>query len=378
MESKLFSIGDVVALKTHPFYDGNTNVVISGDHLMLSPLMIVTEVYKSKQHFNGEKTNIFKYKCTWFSTKPYKFIITEVEENDLKIIIKCTSSINKNFLKRGDQVVFKTASLELGKKKSSLTFEDNYINGGVGNTLINSLLSFLPPVMLVANFDVHKSKHLLTDKQSVPIRGVPSIDVKLSFFDSTEDKVAGCTLPIEALQIIDSVSEDVINTLYKAIQSSGYVSIKASHIVTIAKPRHIAYRGGYYYLIAYDYLSNKLEETVVNQDTVYSRIKTPFVAEAPKFDIANKPEAATANFIINEISESISTALSVKAFIRIKYKNRNDQLSHRTLKNYEIILVKEGASEVSYLVGYCLLRHAKRNFRIDRIQSLQQLDIVFG
>jgi hypothetical protein len=377
MESKLFSIGDIVALKTHPYFDGNTNVIISGDHIMLSPLMIVIEVYKSKQRFGGIKTDIYKYKCTYFSPKSYKFIPAEVDEDDLKLVVKCSSSINKNCLKRGDQVLFKTAGMELGKKKSSLTYEDNSVNGGIGSTVINSLLSFLPPVMQVVDFEPHKSKHALTDKKLIPIRDVPSFDLKFNYFDPTDDKIASYVLPIEALQLIDNVNEETISTLSSVITKNGYVNIKSVSGLTLAKPRNIAYRNGYYYLRAYDYLSNKVEENEISTDTVYSVIKSPFILEVPKFDIAHKPEAATPQFIIKEIVTAVNDASAANAFIRIKYKNRNEQLSYRTIKNYEIIDVKEGALNISYLVGYCLLRKAIRSFRVDRIQNLQQLILPF-
>jgi hypothetical protein len=377
MVSKLFSIGDIVALKTHPYLYGNTNIIISGDHVMLSPLMVVVEIYKSKQRFAGVKTDIYKYKCTWFSPKPYKFVPTEIDEEDLKLVVQCSLSINKNCLKRGDQVVFKTAGLELGKKKSSLTYEDNSVNGGVGSTLINSLLSFLPPVMQVVDFELHKSKHALTDKNLVPIRDVPSVDVRFNYFDPTADKIANHVLPIESLQLIENVDEKTIATLTSIIENRGYVRIETNALLTIAKPRNLAYRGGFYYLRAYDYLSNKVEELEVNANTIFSFIKSPFSLEVPKFDIASKPEAATPQFIVKEIITATKAALAINAFIRIKYKNRNDQLSHRTLKDFQIVDVKEGTSDVSYLIGYCLLRNANRSFRIDRIQNLQQLSLSF-
>lgn len=377
MESKVFSIGDIVALKTHPYFDGNTDVIISGDHISLSPLMVIVEIYKSKQRFAGVKIDIYKYRCTWFSPKHYKFIPAEIDEEDLKLVVKCSSSINKNCLKRGDQVVFKTASIELGKKKSSLTYEDNSVNGDVGSTHINSLLSFLPPVMQVVDFEPHSSKHALMDKKLLPIRSVPSIDVKVNFFDPTEDKIAGYALPIEALQLIYTVDEKTIINLTKIVDKGGFVNIKTISAVTIAKPRNIAYRGGCYYLRAYDYLSNKVEENEVSPDIKYTLLKTPFSIEVPKFDIAHKPEAATPQFIIKEIASAIKDASVANAFVRIKYKNRNDQLSHRTLKDYEIVDVREGTLDVSYLVGHCLLRNAKRSFRIDRIQNLQQLNLAF-
>ncbi len=375
MESKLFSIGDIVTLKTHPYFKGNTEIIISGDHIMLPPLMVVTEIYKAKQSFCGVKCEIYKYKCTWFSPKPYKFVHAEIDEEDLKLIVECESSINKNCLNKGDKVAFKTASIELGKKKSSLTYEDNSLNAGVGNIVINSLLSFFPPVLQIVDLEPHKTKHALTDKKLTPIRNVSAFDVKFNFFDPTDDKISGHTLPLEALSLIEEVDAEIILMLTKNIEKSGYLIIKTAKAETLAKPRNIAYRGGYYFLRAYDYLSNKVEEIDILFSTKFSSIKSPFDGEVPKFDIAHTPEAATAEFITKEISVAIKDALSSMSFIRIKYKNRNEQLSHRTLMKYDLVNVKEGALDVAYLVGYCLLRHDIRSFRVDRIQSLQKLNL---
>ncbi|RKR84269.1 WYL domain-containing protein [Mucilaginibacter gracilis] len=377
MESKLFSIGDIVTLKMHPYSDGSTEIIISGDHIMLPPLMVVAEIYKAKQSFSGVKSDTYKYRCTWFSPKPYKFIFAEIDEDDLKLILKCSSTINRNYLKRGDKVAFKTAPIELGKKKSSLNYEDNSVNAGVGSTVINSLLSFLPPVLQLVDIEPHKSKHALTDKKLTPIRNVSALDVRINLFDPTDDKISGYTLPLEALELIEEVDASTILALSQIIKRSGFVNIKTEKLETLAKPRNIAYRGGYYFLRAYDYLLNKVEEFDIVQATTFAKIKSPFIAEAPKFDIVHKPEAATPEFIATEIADAIKDALASLSYIRIKYKSRNDQLSHRTLKNYNIINVKEGSFDVNYLVGYCLLRHDNRSFRIDRIQSLQKLDLSY-
>ncbi|WP_130857905.1 helix-turn-helix transcriptional regulator [Olivibacter jilunii] len=377
MESRLFSIGDVVTLKAHPYIPECSEIVISGDHIMLPPLMVIVEIYKAKPSFGGKKVDTFKYRCAWFSPKPYKFIYAEIEEEDLKLIAKCTSSINKNILSRGDKIVFKTASIELGKKKSFLTYDDNSLNNGIGSTVINSLLSFLPPILQVVDHQPHKTKHALKDKKDADIRHVPSLDIKFNFFDPTSDKVSSNVLPIEALELIEEVNPETISTLTRCIKRSGYLTVKGTNTKTVCKPRNIASRGGYYFLRAYDYLSNKVEEFEIIPSNTFTVSKTPFLEEAPQFDIVTTPTAATTQYINLEIIEVIKKAASTSSFIRIKYKNRNDQLSLRTVKQFEIVEVTESTLNVVYLIGYCLLRQDRRSFRIDRIQNVQTLDLSF-
>ncbi|MDY0904253.1 WYL domain-containing protein [Pedobacter sp. CFBP9032] len=376
MESKIFSIGDVVALKIHPYQNNLTDIIISGDHIMLPPLMVVTEVFKTKQTILGTLGPIdtFKYKCTWFSPKQYKFIDIDAFETDLKLIALSTVDINKVTLKRGDRITLKSAPYELGKKKSSLTYEDNAVNLGNGNTVINSFLSFLPPIMQVLDAKEHKSTNPIVDKKtSKTVREVHGWDIKFSLFDPTTDRIAEYSLPLEAVELVEDVDEIKLSLLQGTINKSGYLAISSVKGISLVKPRHIANRSGYYYLRAYDYITNKVEEIEITQRTAVRPIKNPFKTQVPEFDIAHKPKSATPQFIMNEIILAVKKAKKSNTFIRIKYKNRNEQLSHRTLKDFTIITVKEDRRDVSYLVGYCLLRQAERNFRIDRVQSLQEL-----
>jgi len=380
MDSKLFSIGDIVTLKTHPYHNNLTDIIISGDHIMLPPLLVVIEVFKARQTVLGDTspTESFKYKCVWFSAKPYRFVDATLFESDLKLILENTTCICKVNLKRGDKITLKSSALELGKKKSSLTYEDNSFNAGSGNTVINSLLSFLSPVMQVIDVKEHISKNPLVEKKSgKTIRIVHGWDVKFSLFDPTADKISEYSLPLEALELIEEVEDSTFKLLQKTIVNSGYLGVNFKEVKSLIKPRNIAARGGYYYLRAYDYLTNKVEEIEITGATTFLSIITPFEAQVPEFDIAHKPKSATPDYITNEIIAAVNNAEKNKAFIRIKYKNRNDQLSHRTLKNFKIITVKEDSMDVSYLVGFCLLRQSGRNFRIDRVQGFQELKLSY-
>ena len=377
MDSKQFNIGDIVALGTHPYFNAGTDVIVSGDHMMLSPLMVVSEVHKSTYTFAGKKQHTFRYQCMWFSTRMNKFINKDIEEIDLKLVSKCESSINKNFLKRGEKIAFKTTSIELGKKKSSLSHDDTSLSAGTGSSVITSLLSFLPPVLQVLDYEPHVTKHKLTEKSGTEIRKVSSIDVKLNYFDPSNDKLQEVTLPLELLELVVEIDERMLRLINLAIKTSRHLHIRAAGNNTIMKPRNLAYRCGNYFLRGYDLLSNKIEEVSLLKVSSITATKKAIISAAPKFDIASDPAAAMPKNIANEIVIAINSAKAVNSFIRIKYKNRNEKITHRTIKDYELIDVKEGALDVNYLVGYCLLRHDKRSFRIDRVQNFEQLDLSF-
>ncbi|WP_316795100.1 WYL domain-containing protein [Pedobacter agri] len=377
MESKLFNIGDVVALSTHPYFDNGFNVILSADHLLLSPLMVISEIHKSTFTFRGKKEKTFKYKCLWFSNKTNTFEHGEIEESDLKLVLSSETTINKNFLTRGQRVAFKSTQMELGKKKSSLSYDDTTITEHAGSSTISSLLTFLPPIMQVVDILTHISRHQIENKAKEEIRKVVSFDVKLNYFDPTNDKLGEVILPLESLELIQETDVKTLKLLNLAIKVSRHLLVNWDGKTTILKPRNLGYRSGQYFLRGYDLLSNSIEEFAIMGGLELKPIRKPIIKAAPSFNIKTTPAAATPTYIENEIIALVNDAKAYSSYIRIKYKNRNDKISHRTIKNYEIISVNEIGKDVSYLIGNCLLRHDNRSFRVDRIQSIEQLNLLF-
>jgi hypothetical protein len=380
MNSRLFNIGDIVSFKSHPYLFNLTNIIISGDHVMVPPLMVITDILKTEQKLlgNTENVEVYVYSCVYFSPKIYKFVFVEINESDLKLICRNNLSINKNALKRGDKVTLKSMEHELAKKKSSLAYEDNSINTDKGSTTINSLLSYLPPVLQVLDLKKHTSKHSIANKKTGEItREIYQWNVQYLIFDPIDNKKAELILPLEVLTLIEDADENAITLINEIISKSGYLLIKLHNNMSFVKPRNIVNRGGMYFVRAFDYLSNKVEELSLIDLLHLEAVDSPFSTEVPTFDLEAKPESATPAFIHKEITDAISASTLKRSFIRIKYKNRNDQISHRTLKNYKLKEVKESGLDVTYLIGFCYLRQSERTFRVDRIQSLQQLKLSF-
>ena len=136
-----FKVGDIVALKSHPYQPILTEVLISGDPLLLSPLFTIIEIVKEKgDHFDKEKgiriSCGFKCKCVWYSTKTgqfeekwiYSTFLKHIYENDKKLINKPAALIGK-------QVSLVTYALEANKRKVSLSAETTQqLNGEIRQT----------------------------------------------------------------------------------------------------------------------------------------------------------------------------------------------------------------------------------------------------
>ena len=375
MESKIFSIGDIVTLKAHPFVSENTSIIVSGDHLSVPPLMVVIEISKSSYKVDKKKIDAFRYDCMWFSSKSYKFEVSEIYEDQLKLIQAGSKPLDINIATRGNKLNFKTVNLEVGKKKSTISYDENSSNSVI-NTTVNALLSFLPPILQFIGIETYSTKHPLTNKEEV-IRLIPSSAVRIGYFNPIDNNISEYPLPFEVLEFIEQIPEKRLAEIQKIIEKSAHLKIGIGSKRTIIKPKSIAHRCGYYYLRGFDYVSNKVLEFELKSTTKLKDISNPILEEAPKFDILREPKSATSSFIFKEVTDLINKAIGQNAYIRIKYLNRNEQLTHRTVKNMQLVNVKEGKDDVIYMIASCLLRMEKRTFRVDRIQNVQLLNLNF-
>ncbi|MFY0256320.1 WYL domain-containing protein [Chitinophaga sp. 30R24] len=382
MINNFFEIGDIVAVKTHPYFNELTNLVISGDPGMIPPVMIVTEIFKSQRTAFGKdsvKEETVKYRCHWFSSNSLGFLSIEVFEADLKLIEKNTRNICPAALRRGDIVRLKSTSLELGKLKSFQHFEDNSLATLNGTTAIASQLLFLPPIMQVFDVQYFKTdKPLLNKKTGEILRTIPVWEVKCYFFNSKLDKLSEITLPLDALELLEEIDRNKLEIINSVVGKSGYLIASRDNVKTIVKPRSITVRVGSYYLRGYDVLLNEMNEILIDKTVDFMAIENPYEKEVPSFNIESNPSEATPGFIYDEITESSLYAISKRFYVRIKYKNRNDQISVRTIKIFNVVEVNENGTLLKYLMGFCLLRQEKRHFRIDRIQSLKVIILSYS
>jgi predicted DNA-binding transcriptional regulator YafY len=120
-----------------------------------------------------------------------------------------------------------------------------------------------------------------------------------------------------------------------------------------------------------------MREILIEKTVDFVAIDNPYEKEVPNFNIESNPSEATPGFIYNEMAECALYAIEKRLYVRIKYKNRNDQISNRTITIFNVVDVNENGILLKYLMGFCLLRQEKRYFRIDRIQSLQVIALPY-
>jgi hypothetical protein len=380
MNSEVLNIGDIVSLKSHAYIKGITNIIISGDQLLVSPLLVIKEKVKIKNDPPIEDDSLasYEYTCNWFSSKSHSFEEVKVKDIHLRLIIAGSVNVTIEEVFPGAMVTLKSMDYELSKKKSSFTFEDTTITHNLENTTINALLTNICPILHVISVKQHVTKHPLTDKTTgKQFRWTHTYDIKCFWYNSVDDKFSEVILPIELLKVVTPIDESIIVNIQNIIAKSGVLEIQNIKDSFLIKPRNISHRSGYYFLRGYDYVLNRITEHKIDYPNTFKEVSKLILKNAPSFDLINNPLAVTKQFVTNEIEENINEAARNCNYIRIQYKNRNDIISLRTLKNYKHVSTVESGKDYSYVIGYCCLRMAERAFRIDRIQQFEELNFKF-
>jgi uncharacterized protein YodC (DUF2158 family) len=369
------SIGDIVALKSHPYSSTQHDILIGGESQLLSPLMIVVETVGDAHHSYDEnigmqiqeKGKTCQCKCIWYSTKSHQFEETWLSSKVLKKIKaqEKSDSIVKS-IEYGTLVTLKSAKLELSKQKSSFLIESQR-----EKSTINPVLSFVSPVMQVIGTSKSDSKDPKFDSKTGNARSVSELLVKCKWFNGSSDKMSEKLIPIEALVILPPVDEDVLNQIEGLIASKSYLKVKIGSKETVFTPQKIKYTHGFYSIVGYDHLQNRVIEIELGD------LKMPFekyelVQELyPNFKLEEHPDS--------QIETGIKKAISQKKYIRIKYKDRIGNVTTRTVSPYDTHIILEPFTNDSiYLIGYCLLRNAERYFKIERILSLEIFSLEYS
>jgi hypothetical protein len=376
MDTEVIKLGDIVTLTSHAYLNDLTSIVISGEPQFLPPLFVVTEIYSVQNEEGNPKS--FEYKCVWFATKLQTFEHARFKHIYVRKLKVDHSNLLIEELQPGAVVTLKTMDYELSKRKASLSLEDNTLHSGANNTTINALLTHLSPVLHVLSIKDHKSKHPKNKIESDQAEIIPpSKDVMCFWYNALKEKFSEIVIPIEALKLINPVNGPLLDMVNEVINSASCLRITINEQQYLIKPKLITYRSGYYFLRGYDYVLNRITELSINNNSEYEKIEKFVLQSAPEFNLEQNPNSLSKQTALVDIEKKLLSASANRNYVRIKYKNRNDTLSIRTIKDYKILLGREEDSDYKYLQGFCCLRLAERVFRLDRIDNVEELDLKF-
>lgn len=379
-----FVHGTIVAIKPHHFDNDIFSVVLAGNPLSVSPLMIVIEqLFDSRTSYNertGEeisKSGNSQCKCMWFSTKKQDFIDAWFPSKFLKVIKKIDLSRdrimqadrNSNLnIHTGKSVLFRTCNLETRKRKSSISIKSNDLNE---SSTIVPLLNFVSPIMQVVQVMEYKNldpKEAIFDaKTGYRKRYVSEWIAKCRWYNSESEKTSEKLIPLDCLEEILPVDTEYLAFLQRAITLQKYLITEK----TIIKPHKLIFLNGAYILRAYSYVSNKIINKDVKKLGELTESDTYFTDKARMFD----PETGE---ILTKI-DGIKKAVEGRFYLRIKYSKGKGQDTTRTLSKFKLVNMNNAKGELTnYLIGYDHLRKSNRTFLVKRIQNLKILKLQFA
>jgi hypothetical protein len=222
VESSDIHIGDLVVLKTHPYFkDNRKNNIYNADPQTIPPAMVVVEVIKDLgkdtikyDEETGQKISgsLFKYRCQFYSSKEGKFKEFLLIENVLGkidvVFYKKHTIKDLKLYSIGLCVELKTFMFEIRKQKSStIKLKDSTetiegINKTTDNGItqitidnevtISPLLSHLPPSLVVTGIEKNKDTNGIyrtkADGSRETIREVSLYKIKCMWYNPIDCK----------------------------------------------------------------------------------------------------------------------------------------------------------------------------------------------
>lgn len=377
-----WGIGAIVALKSH-FYsqDNDTeNVYLTGEPLLNSPLMIVVEVLQETKGQSGvskrkesDQVPNYRYKCMWYSSKQHQFLEVWISPDFLKLIVPYdqTTDISDQYSQPGITVEFRTAQIELGKKKStlqkSLKEEEGY--------KITAHLSFVSPILQVIDVKENTSTSSKIDtKKNHGAKLASNYLIKCRYYNPVSDKHSEVFIPIEALSLV--INDDAkISRIKEAIQERKFLKMDNGGIL---RPHKLHFRSGRFYLQAFDYIKSKDVSPNVNDIPPFSLADNYFTDQLPLFRQDNT------RILVSRIDkkgmEELLKKIGTQRYLHIRYEDFKEIVTQRTVSDAELLIDENPPEDdvetdrAVYLKAYCHLRGAVRFFRLDRIQEIKVLD----
>lgn len=367
-----FKIGDIVTLHSHPFFEKFTDAIISGDGLSIPPLMVVSEVINSYKDEFDEKTanqisfkGVGNFKCIYYSNKTQKYEEEWISGKQLKLIKSLKSEQRDVKALQNRQALFSTIDLEESKRKS--TFSSEQSDTATRNTTkVNSLLSYVSPVMIVSEVKKNDKLNTYDIKTGNSKHQYPEVLVKCKWFNSISDKYSEQYLPLESIMLLVEVSEEYLDKCNMFIKKGEYLTNSEEN--ELIQIKQLIYKSGRYYTKYVDKITYKIHQVANFDLSKYKPIGKPYIDTFPNnIAFATDYKKALISFIKKSIRE--------KYMLRIKYVDINSEMTTRVVSSYSFIKNEKG--EYSHLHGFCNLRGSERTFNLDRIQSITQLKIKY-
>lgn len=379
---KTFEIGDIVAFNSHPYFPHpfeKPAVVISGESILTPPLMVIGEIliHRKGSYDPQDGTEIFQKdskscKCYWYNHDAHQFEESWFLDTQLKLIQakeQVIDDVSLNF-----NVIFKTAALEVGKKKSAKSTKNGFESNT--ETFINS---FVAPVMQVIQVKKTESKEpKYHEETGKPLRIVDKYQLKCKWYNPRAQKFSEKFLPINLIQRIPTYTQGILEYIQKAAENQlTYLVTDTNGNPVLFQIKTVFFLNGWYHYQGVDLIKNSFYAVQISPEKLLTNHIDPVILENwPKFT-EEKELIPIADFLERNKSSK---------YIQVTYKSYHGEITTRTLSKWKIEdfkfpNVKSNLKDSDqfnlepFLVAYCHLRDAERRFRLDKIRKVNVLNI---
>ncbi|MCF8448190.1 MAG: WYL domain-containing protein [Bacteroidia bacterium] len=369
----IIQVGSIITLKSHycTHEDDFSLTMHDGKPEFVPPLMVVTEVLRQKKHKIDENTGDplltenykNQYKCTWFSNTKFQFEETWFHDNQVKkIILDTNNKAEKTQTYVGQKFEFITNPLESKKQKRST----KKVNQDSNDYSITPNLLHVCPILIGIGTSKYESKDPIFDKFNVQIRYTTKLLIKCKYYNENLNKFSEHLIPIEALNFLN---EPKIEKIKVAIKQKNYLKINFDGDELLVKPFHLIEKSGHYFLSYYDFYNSKKDEKKIPEiePTIFDKISSkrlPFIETKSTGNIYSGIDEAN-------ITSLFASRSNNKYFIR--YLSLKGDRTFRTISNPEVFKVPLNSIEIIYIKAFCYLREEERHFRLNRIESIEEL-----
>lgn len=361
----IFSLGDLVTTKNHPFFkDSTSKVIIKARAEFTPPILNIFEI--NLPEFFNENTGkkIIQYHCVYYDTKLGDFETRWFKENELKLI-KSYEDINEldkepNLINK--QCILKSVDFELKKLKSNYESSFNH-----SSNKISAHLDFLPPLLEIIeivnngqdkNYDKKTGKKVKNNKQ-----------LKCKWYNPVKNTYSEKILPLNVLKLVELQDSNKLREIEKYINKDYYYCYKKDKSIIIASITNIAFNHYQYQIYGENLITGKVEELDINE--IISKKPIPLKIEQPSTDSVYIDDEYPC--IVNQEFKNISFDKGQHYFIT--YKDKLDRITKRIIKVESKLEIDIENKKVLILEAICYLRNKeKRHFKVNNILRAVKLN----
>ncbi len=379
-KGKTIKIGNIVAVKNHPYQQNNTKIKIAAYNHFTPPLMVVIEKKSGKGYSadTGEK-DCDLYNCIYYSTTNGAFEKNWFKGDQLKSLEdsdesfykdnrnKSLSSLKKDLI--GKLVTLRTVDLELQKKQ---VYQDSF--GKVQKLKEKNLLDFLPPIGTIISVSTDENHSKYHEKSGKKVLSKNRVLLKLRWFNNKASKFSEEDVPLSALK--ETIPHEVLDFNRDEVYLySQEISLEGNE-KTVVTQTPIQFQDIIFSHYYYEYRFKNLftgKWFSIPQDRIDRFIPCPPTGwDSFKENWKGSKELSVDFFTADNES------FWKNAWFQIGYLDKKGAYTHRIIYISDLLSLKDEKKKGKIAKANCLLRDgAERNFRTLGILYYKELSPKF-